>query len=258
MAHPLDALALVALGNVGADEGEGHGVEPALQHRLHVVDQLARNRVLVGGDPEAQLGHGPFDRRPVQGREAGADPERALAQAAARGREDGGARIVLLDQILQPQQVREGRRKIGLARRSRHPVGEHPGSPWPPRRPPISSRSRPSPDPRTATTCRPPSRIGCAGTGSGAPRRVPVALAAKPGQSRQKSGLTHGLVAIRRSFWCRNELIVGIGGSGKGRAARTAPRREAETGPAGGPAAGYQDWAVSEISCWRMGKRSSP
>ena len=41
--HTLDALALMALGDLGADEGKRHGIEPPRKHGIHVVDQLTRN-----------------------------------------------------------------------------------------------------------------------------------------------------------------------------------------------------------------------
>ena len=50
VAHALDALALVSLRDSGPDERERHGVEPAFQHRIHIIDQLARNGVLIGRD----------------------------------------------------------------------------------------------------------------------------------------------------------------------------------------------------------------
>ena len=79
VAHALDALALVALGHVGADEGEGHRVQLAGEHHVHVVHQLPRDGILVRREAHAERAHRPVHRRPVQGREARADPQRAPA-----------------------------------------------------------------------------------------------------------------------------------------------------------------------------------
>jgi hypothetical protein len=84
VAHALDALALVALGDVGADEGERHGVEPVAEHGVHVIDELARDGVLVGGEADLEGAHRPLDGRPVQRGEARADAERAAAELGRR------------------------------------------------------------------------------------------------------------------------------------------------------------------------------
>ena len=66
VAHALDALALVALGDISADEGEGHGVELAGEHHIGVVNKLARDGVLVGRDADAELRSSPT-RPPASG-----------------------------------------------------------------------------------------------------------------------------------------------------------------------------------------------
>ena len=73
VAHAFDALALMAFGHAGPDEGKGHRVEMSFEHRINVVHQLARDAVLVGGHAEPECAHRPFHSRPVQGRETRAD-----------------------------------------------------------------------------------------------------------------------------------------------------------------------------------------
>ncbi len=127
VAHALDALALVALGHVGADEGKGDGVELVVEHGVHVVNELARDRVLVGGETEAERGHGPFDGGPVEGGEARADAERAAAEVAAGGGEDGGARVVLEDVVFEREQVGPGGGEKRVPVVGAHAVCEHRG-----------------------------------------------------------------------------------------------------------------------------------
>ena len=128
VAHALDTLALVALGNVGADERERHGVEPLLQHGVHVVDQFARDGVLVGGDAEFERAHRPLDGRPVQRGEARADAEGALAKLRAGRRKDRRGGSVLLDEVFQTEQVFECGGKRARLAGERHAVGQHGGA----------------------------------------------------------------------------------------------------------------------------------
>ena len=108
MAHALDALALVALGDVGADEREGDGVEFAVEHGLDVVNELARDGVLIGGEAEIKCGHGPLDGGPVKGGEACADAEGAATEVGGGGREDGRGGVVFLDEVFEREQVGPG------------------------------------------------------------------------------------------------------------------------------------------------------
>ena len=49
VAHAFHALSLVAFGNICADEGEGYGVKAVGEHLVDIVDEFARDAVLVGG-----------------------------------------------------------------------------------------------------------------------------------------------------------------------------------------------------------------
>ena len=122
--HSLDALALVPLRDVRSDEWEGHGVEPALKHRIDVVDELPGNAVLVGGHAEFERAHRPLDRGPVKRREARPHAERAPAQGSAVGRKDRRGGIVLLDEVLEPQEVFPGGGKCREAAAQRDSVAE--------------------------------------------------------------------------------------------------------------------------------------
>ena len=105
MAHALDALALMSLRHACADEGKRNRVEPAVEHGIDVEHQLARDAVLIRRHAEIERMHRPFDRGPVQRRKAGADSQRALSQVGAGRWKNGGAGIVLVHRVLQPQQV---------------------------------------------------------------------------------------------------------------------------------------------------------
>ena len=111
VAHAFDRLALVAFRHVGADEGEAHVVEGVGEHLVDVVDEFARDGVLVGSQTQAELRHRPVDGRPMQRRETRADAEARSLERTAGGREDGRFGIVLVDQVLQRQQVGPGRRE---------------------------------------------------------------------------------------------------------------------------------------------------
>ena len=134
VAHALDALALVALGDVGADEGERHGVEPVGEHGVDVVDELARNGILVGGEADLEGAHRPLDGRPVQRGEARADAQRALAEPGRGRGENRRGRVMLLDEVLQLEQVgpgggEEGRAGMGHAVSQRSGAGvQFPGA----------------------------------------------------------------------------------------------------------------------------------
>ncbi len=114
MAHSFNALTLVPLGHAGADEWKRHGVEPAFEHCVDVVYQLARNAVLVRGDAQVDSAHRPFHRGPMQRRKSRANAQRAPAEVRGGCRENRRRRIELLHEILQAKQVfptgREGRR----------------------------------------------------------------------------------------------------------------------------------------------------
>ena len=120
--HAFDALTLVALGHVGADERKRHRVELTREHDIGVVDELTRNRILVRRHAETQRAHRPLDGRPVQGRETCADPERAAPELFGGGGENRRGRVVRLDEVLQFQQVRKGRGKHRRAIRECHRV----------------------------------------------------------------------------------------------------------------------------------------
>src|ERR1019366_5466743 len=61
VAHALDALSLVALGDAGPYERARDLVQAPLQHRVHVVHELARYAVLVRGHAELERAHCPLD-----------------------------------------------------------------------------------------------------------------------------------------------------------------------------------------------------
>ena len=105
VAHALDALSLVAFRNIGADEWKGHAVEFSIEHHVHIVNQLARDAVLVGGDADAELRHRPIHARPVQGGETRADADGGFTEPLRGGGKDRGFRIVFLDQVLEAQEV---------------------------------------------------------------------------------------------------------------------------------------------------------
>src|SRR5207302_3815211 len=84
-----------------------------------VVDEFARNRILVRRQAERERAHRPLRRRPVQRRETRAEPERALAEFFGGGRENRARGIFFLREIFQLQQIREGRRENRRAVRER-------------------------------------------------------------------------------------------------------------------------------------------
>ena len=124
MAHAFDALALVTLGYVGADERKGHRVEFAREHHIGVVNKFARDRVLVGRHADAELRHRPLDRRPVQRRETRAHSKRATAELRGGAGENRRGRVVLLDEILEAQEIRERRGKNNRPVLQRRAVAE--------------------------------------------------------------------------------------------------------------------------------------
>ena len=65
MAHALDGLALMPFWDGRADEGEGHGVETISEHLVDVIDEFARDAILIGGQSNAELRHGPINRGPM-------------------------------------------------------------------------------------------------------------------------------------------------------------------------------------------------
>ena len=126
VAHALDALALVALGHIGADEGKRNAVELSREHRVDVVDQFARDRILVGGHADTQVRHRPLDRRPVQRRETARRCRACCDRACSRRRrENRRPGIVLLNQIFQPQQIGESGWKNRFAILERGPLFKH-------------------------------------------------------------------------------------------------------------------------------------
>jgi hypothetical protein len=124
VAHALDRLALMPFGHVGADERKRHAFEAALEHGAHVVHQLARDAVLIGGHAQTERAHRPLYRRPVQGGEACPDAQAAVRERAARARKDRRARVVLLNAILELQQVVPRGWKHERVRSQRHAVAQ--------------------------------------------------------------------------------------------------------------------------------------
>ena len=106
-------------------KGNGTVSRRPAEHGVHVVDELPGNAVLVRRHAEIEGAHRPLDRGPVERREAGADPERARPEPARGRGEEGRLRIVLLDQVLEPEEVLPGRGKKH-ALRARDPVREGP------------------------------------------------------------------------------------------------------------------------------------
>ena len=193
VAHALDALALMPLGNVRADEGERHGVEPVGQHGVDVVDELAGDGILVGRQAHLEGAHRPLHRRPVQRGETRADAQRAAAELGGAGGEDRRGRVVLLDEVLQREEVdprsREERGpRVGHTTHERgtRAVEFHAQSP-------------------AAFSTSVNSPAGVAKRLLAYSVTLPALTSAwSAGQSRQKSGETQGLDAMRRLFWRRN------------------------------------------------------
>ncbi len=181
-------------GTFGADEGERHGVEAPLEHRVHVVDQLARDAVLVRGHAELERAHGPLHRRPVQRGEPGADPEGARCPSSPPA---GGE-----DRRLRGRAPAPGSSGAADSPRSRGRQGSVAAHEVGPQRPGrAQGRVRRAESPRAVAGAgvleqRPCARGGLKAAISGRCRRRPRCLTrplpASAGQSRQKSGLTHG------------------------------------------------------------------
>ena len=125
VAHALDALALMPLGHVGADEGERNRIQGSGQHLVDVVHEFARDAVLVGGHADAERAHRPLDRGPVQRGETRAHAERAATELRGGGREDGGVGVVFLDEVLEREQVLPGGGEDAAAGRQAHALGQH-------------------------------------------------------------------------------------------------------------------------------------
>ena len=206
VAHAFDALSLMPLGHVRADERERHRVEPPLEHRVDVEHQLARNAVLIRGDAEIQRAHRPLDGRPMQRGETRADPERAAAEIGAGGRKDRRVR----DRAPAPRSSIEAgcptsreRRWLPSRECRRRPRARC--CPFHARAAPASTRSRTSSRLRGGSSAPRRSRSGSLAAPS-PNRRFNFARSA--GQSRQKSGLMQGLCEMRMLL-CEQEPVDG-------------------------------------------------
>jgi len=132
-----------------------------------------------------------------------ADAQRAVAKIARGAREDSRGRVMLLDEVLELQQVfpggREDRRAVGERGTAFERLGVGGKLPGAVARRILKERKRPALVAKRLL-----------GYSLARPARRSVSSA---GQSRQKSGLTHGFCAMGRLFLRRNSLMGFMGRS---------------------------------------------